>query len=104
MGNNTEGTAIVTAFGYFYIRCIPRRRALTARMGIIQMAYVVHEAGPLAFFDRVDCFENPVPGARAEKGIDFRHFLEQIFLILLAQTARDDEDLAAAFRLIAGSL
>ena len=68
------------------------------------MADVIHETGFAPFLDRIDGFPDAVPRTGSQEGIDFRHFFHQIFFILLAQAARDDEYLTFPFRLIAGSL
>ena len=104
MRDDAERAAVVAAFADFDIGTIFRRRPQAARILVVEMADVIHEAGLAPFLDRIDGFPNAVPRASSQEGVDFRHFLHQIFFILLAQAARDDEYLAFPFRLIAGSL
>ena len=104
MGNDAERAAVVAAFADFHIGTVLRRRPQAARILVVEMADIVHEAGFAPFLDRIDGFPDAVPRTGSQEGVDFRHFLHQIFFILLAQAARDDEYLAFPLRLVAGSL
>ena len=104
MRNDAERTSVIAAFGDLDVGTVRRRRAHAARMFIVQVADVIHKAGPFAPIRRFDGFPYPVPRARAQQGVDFRHLLQQLFLILLAEAARHDQQAAFACLFIFGGL
>ena len=104
MGDDAERAAVVAAFADLDIGTVFRRRPQAARILVIEMTDVIHVAGFAAFLDRIDGFPDAVPRTGPQQGIDFRHFFHQVLFVLLAQAARDDEDLTFPFCLVAGGL
>ena len=103
LGNRTEGAQPVAALGNFQVREVPRRDPQP--IGIGQRA---NGGGPknLLLFDDIahQSVGHPshfVATEHADQMIDARPLGEQVFLLPLGQTARNDDtlDLPAAFQL-----
>src|SRR5712692_12117533 len=92
--NETERTRTITAFGDFYERVVARRGQHARRRFIIKISRALiakrnHRQPPRVRLWIANA-EDVVDLARANEGIDFRHFCFQLIAITLNQTAGDN--------------